>query len=46
MLGTTASCDAYTLKQYDAMFSKAGFRSSEAHTLEKSPGTLIVSTKA
>jgi len=46
MLGTTASGDAYTLKQYDAMFSKAGFASSVAHTLEKSPGTLIVSTKA
>jgi ubiquinone/menaquinone biosynthesis C-methylase UbiE len=46
MLGTTASGDAYTFKQYDAMFSKAGFASSAAHTLEKSPGTLIVSTKA
>jgi 2-polyprenyl-3-methyl-5-hydroxy-6-metoxy-1,4-benzoquinol methylase len=46
MLGSTASGDAYTFKEYDAMFSKAGFASSVAHALEKSPGTLIVSTKA
>jgi 2-polyprenyl-3-methyl-5-hydroxy-6-metoxy-1,4-benzoquinol methylase len=46
MLGSTVSGDAYTFKEYDAMFTKAGFASSVAHTLEKSPGTLIVSTKA
>lgn len=46
MLGTTASGDAYTFRQYDAMFSQAGFAWSEAHTLQKSPGMLIVSTKA
>ncbi len=45
MLGGTPSGDAYTLAQYTAMFEKAGFSSSVAHTLEKSPGTLIVSTK-
>jgi len=46
MLGSTADGDAYTLAEYRQMFGKAGFASSEAHMLEKSPGTLIVSTKA
>lgn len=46
MLGTTVSGDAYTFQEYDAMFSKVGFVSSTAHVLEKSPGSLIVSTKA
>jgi hypothetical protein len=45
MLGSTAAGDAYTFKEYDKMFSGAGFVSSVAHQLEKSPGTLIVSTK-
>jgi 2-polyprenyl-3-methyl-5-hydroxy-6-metoxy-1,4-benzoquinol methylase len=45
MLGSTVAGDAYTFKEYDMMFSKAGFASSEAHKLEKSPGTLIVSAK-
>jgi 2-polyprenyl-3-methyl-5-hydroxy-6-metoxy-1,4-benzoquinol methylase len=46
MLGSTASGDAYTFAEYDKMFANAGFASSAAHKLEKSPGTLIVSTKA
>jgi hypothetical protein len=46
MLGSTASGDAYTLAEYKNMFETAGFASSEAHTLTKSPGTLIVSRKA
>lgn len=46
MLGTTDSGDAYTFAEYKNMFDKAGFASSQAHTLTKSPGTLIVSTKA
>jgi 2-polyprenyl-3-methyl-5-hydroxy-6-metoxy-1,4-benzoquinol methylase len=46
MLGGTVSGDAYTLAEYTKMFEKAGFSSSVAHTLTKSPGTLIVSTKA
>jgi ubiquinone/menaquinone biosynthesis C-methylase UbiE len=45
MLGSTPSGDAYTLAEYTKMFEKAGFTSSVAHLLEKSPGTLIVSTK-
>ncbi|MGA3187371.1 MAG: class I SAM-dependent methyltransferase [Bryobacteraceae bacterium] len=46
MLGSTPSGDAYTLAEYRKMFEKAGFVSSEAHVLQKSPGTLIVSGKA
>jgi 2-polyprenyl-3-methyl-5-hydroxy-6-metoxy-1,4-benzoquinol methylase len=46
MLGGTPAGDAYTMAQYSAMFDKAGFAVSEAHALTKSPGTLIVSTKA
>jgi predicted nicotinamide N-methyase len=46
MLGTTQSGDAYTLAEYQKMFAGAGFASTAAHTLEKSPGTLLVSTKA
>jgi 2-polyprenyl-3-methyl-5-hydroxy-6-metoxy-1,4-benzoquinol methylase len=45
MLGSTPSGDAYTFKEYEKMFAGAGFASSVAHGLEKSPGTLIVSTK-
>jgi 2-polyprenyl-3-methyl-5-hydroxy-6-metoxy-1,4-benzoquinol methylase len=46
MLGGTPSGDAYTLAEYKKMFVKAGFSSSVSHALNKSPGTLIVSTKA
>jgi 2-polyprenyl-3-methyl-5-hydroxy-6-metoxy-1,4-benzoquinol methylase len=46
MLGTTDAGDAYTFAEYKDMFDKAAFASSEAHALTKSPGTLIVSTKA
>ncbi|HTB15773.1 MAG TPA: class I SAM-dependent methyltransferase [Bryobacteraceae bacterium] len=46
MLGSTASGDAYTMAEYETMFGKAGFASSEMTRLEKSPGALIVSTKA
>ncbi len=45
MLGSTADGDAYTLSEYRQMFGKAGFASTEAHPLEKSPGTLMISTK-
>lgn len=45
MLGSTATGDAYTFAEYTKMFAKAGFASSEAHALQKSPGTLIVSRK-
>jgi 2-polyprenyl-3-methyl-5-hydroxy-6-metoxy-1,4-benzoquinol methylase len=46
MLGTTADGDAYTLAEYQKMFAGAGFAASERHLLEKSPASLIVSTKA
>jgi 2-polyprenyl-3-methyl-5-hydroxy-6-metoxy-1,4-benzoquinol methylase len=46
MLGTTASGDVYTFAEYEAMFKKAGFASSEAHALHKSAETVIVSRKA
>jgi 2-polyprenyl-3-methyl-5-hydroxy-6-metoxy-1,4-benzoquinol methylase len=46
MLGTTAAGDVYTFAEYEAMFKKAGFASSEAHALHKSAETVIVSRKA
>jgi len=46
MLGSTADGDAYTFAEYQKIFANAGFASSEARTLQKSPGTLIVSRKA
>lgn len=46
MLGTTAAGDAYTFAEYDAMFSNAGFASSEFHALTKAPQSLVVSRKA
>ncbi len=46
MLGTTATGDAYTFAEYDAMFRNAGFASSEFHSLTKAPQSLIVSRKA
>jgi hypothetical protein len=46
MLGTTASGDAYTFSEYEAMFRKAGFQSSTLHSLTKAPQSMVVSTKA
>jgi ubiquinone/menaquinone biosynthesis C-methylase UbiE len=43
MLGTTPSGDAYTFKEFDAMFREAGFARSEAHPAP--PQTIIVSQK-
>lgn len=45
MLGSTPYGDAYTFAEYQKMFEKAGFTSSESRPMTKSPGTLIVSTK-
>jgi 2-polyprenyl-3-methyl-5-hydroxy-6-metoxy-1,4-benzoquinol methylase len=45
MLGTTASGDAYTFSEYEAMFRKAGFQSSTLHSLRKAPHAVIESTK-
>lgn len=46
MLGTTVAGDVYTFAEYQAMFSSAGFASSELHALTKGPETVIVSRKA
>lgn len=43
MLGTTATGDAYTFAEYEAMFCNAGYKSSSRHSLNRSPGTVIVS---
>jgi 2-polyprenyl-3-methyl-5-hydroxy-6-metoxy-1,4-benzoquinol methylase len=46
MLGTTVAGDAYTFAEYDRMFRNAGFASSELHSLQKSPESVIISKKA
>jgi ubiquinone/menaquinone biosynthesis C-methylase UbiE len=43
MLGTTPSGDAYTFAEYETMFRNAGFASCSRHSLNRSPGTVIVS---
>jgi len=45
MLGNTAAGDVYTFGEYDRMFRNAGFATSESHTLQKAPQTLIVSKR-
>jgi len=45
MLGGTPSGDAYTFKEFDRMFTNAGFSRSELHELPASPQHLIVSHK-
>jgi hypothetical protein len=41
MLATTASGDAYTFAEYQAMFRKAGFSNNELHPLPESPQSVI-----
>jgi ubiquinone/menaquinone biosynthesis C-methylase UbiE len=43
MLGTTAAGDTYTFAEYKTMFQNAGYRSSELHSLNRSPEAVIVS---
>ncbi len=43
MLGSTPRGDAYPFQELESMFREAGFARSEAHQLEMSPETLIVS---
>jgi hypothetical protein len=45
MLATTPSGDAYTFKEYESMFSEAGFAKSELHRLQGPPQSIIVSTR-
>jgi 2-polyprenyl-3-methyl-5-hydroxy-6-metoxy-1,4-benzoquinol methylase len=44
MLATTASGDAYTFQEYDAMFRASGFSRNELHPIENYPGQLILSS--
>ena len=45
MLATTASGDAYTLDEYQAMFRNAGFARSTPHPLPESPQSVILSVR-
>jgi hypothetical protein len=45
MLAGTASGDAYTFAQLDAMFRSAGFARNTLHDLASSPGRVIVSER-
>lgn len=45
MLGSTPKGDAYTFKEFDAMFKSAGFGRNELHQLEPSPQQVIISYK-
>ncbi len=43
MLATTAAGDAYTFKEYEAMFRNAGFSRSTLHPIPETPQNVIVS---
>lgn len=43
MLATTADGDAYTFKEYEAMFGNAGFSQTLLHTLAESPQSILLS---
>jgi SAM-dependent methyltransferase len=43
MLGTTAAGDAYTFAEYETMFRNSGYASSERHSLNRAPQSVIVS---
>lgn len=45
MLATTPAGDAYTFSQYDAMFQRAGFRTSEVHDVPNSLEQVLISYK-
>ena len=45
MLATTASGDAYTFDEYQAMFRNAGFARSALHPLPESPQSVILSVR-
>lgn len=45
MLGSTPSGDAYTFREFEEMFSHAGFSRSELHQLPPTPEQLIISYK-
>jgi precorrin-6B methylase 2 len=45
MLGGTPGGDAYTFKEFDEMFRRAGFSRSELHQLDPTPQQMIISYK-
>lgn len=45
MLGSTPSGDAYTFRELDEMFKRAGFSRSEFHQLPPSPQQVVISYK-
>lgn len=45
MLGGTPQGDAYTFREFDDMFSRAGFSRSELHQLDPTPQQMIISYK-
>ena len=45
MLGSTPSGDAYTFREFEQMFTNAGFSHNEIHALPPSIESVIVSTK-
>jgi hypothetical protein len=45
MLVATDSGDAYTLKEFEKIFSEAGFSKTVAHPISEMPQTVLVSEK-
>jgi ubiquinone/menaquinone biosynthesis C-methylase UbiE len=45
MLGSTPKGDAYTFREFEEMFSHAGFSRSELHQLQPTPQQVIISDK-
>ena len=45
MLGSTPQGDAYTFREFEEMFNRAGFSRSELHQIEPSPQQVIISYK-
>jgi len=46
MLAVTDAGDAYTFREYEAMFRNAGFRNTTTHPVSGMPSTALVSEKA
>jgi hypothetical protein len=45
MLGSTPKGDAYTFREFEEMFSRAGFSRSELHQLPPTPQQVFISYK-
>jgi ubiquinone/menaquinone biosynthesis C-methylase UbiE len=46
MLGSTPQGDAYTFREFEEMFARAGFSRSELHDLQPTPQQMIISHKS